>query len=239
MNDQKSGRTVRPSLVFFLCGALVACGGGSDVASTDAAAPLPAPTTNSASATTDVPALVAASTPAAPEVSNVGIAPSLAVTEPSAPATPTTALDASCGLNGAGGIQAQVLQWVNALRAAGAVCGTTIYAAAAPLNWNSLLLKAASGHASDMASNNYFSHDSLDGRTVAQRISDAGYSYSAAAENIAAGDTTVQSVLTHWLNSPGHCVNMMSATYRDIGVACARSATSTYGYYWTMNLGRP
>ena len=150
----------------------------------------------------------------------------------------STGIDASCGLNGAGGIQAELLQRINAFRAAGAVCGTTTYAPAAPLNWNNLLLQAASGHSSDMAQNNYFSHDSLDGRTAAQRISDAGYSYSAAAENIAAGDTTVESVMTRWINSPGHCQNMMNPTYRDIGVACARNDAATYSRYWTMDLGR-
>jgi uncharacterized protein YkwD len=89
-----------------------------------------------------------------------------------------------------------------------------------------------------MAQNNYFSHDSLDGKTFAQRLTDAGYNYSAAGENIAAGDLTVEQVVNHWLNSPGHCVNMMNPTYRDIGVACASSTSASYGSYWTMDLGR-
>lgn len=229
---------MRPGLVLCLFGALAACGGGSDVASVAGAAAVPAPTANSASVAPEVRAAGPAWSPTAPE-EVVAVGASLhGAADLSASFTPTAATTTSCGLNGTDGIQAMVLQRVNALRAAGAVCGTTVYGAAAPLNWSSLLLKAASGHASDMATNNYFSHNSLDGKTVAQRISDAGYSYSAAAENIAAGDTTVQSVVTRWLNSPGHCTNMMNATYRDMGVACARSDSATYGYYWTMNLGR-
>jgi uncharacterized protein YkwD len=156
------------------------------------------------------------------------------------PATVTanTAIVASCQSSGASGFQAEVLQRVNALRAAGAVCGTAIYPAAPALNWNNLLQQAASGHSSEMAQNNYFLHDSLDGKTFAQRLTDAGYNYSAAAENIAAGDLTVEQVVNHWLNSPGHCVNMMNPTYRDIGVACASSTSASYGSYWTMDLGR-
>jgi uncharacterized protein YkwD len=129
------------------------------------------------------------------------------------------------------------MQRVNALRAAGASCGTSNYPAAPALNWNNLLQQAASGHASDMAQNNYFLHDSLNGTTFAQRLSDAGYSYSAAGENIAAGDLTVEQVINHWLNSPGHCANMMNSVFREVGVACASSASASYGNYWTMDLG--
>lgn len=146
---------------------------------------------------------------------------------------------ASCQSSGASDFQAEVLLRVNALRAVGAVCGTTIYPAAPALNWNNLLQHAAAGHSSEMAQNNHFSHDSLNGKTFAQRLADAGYNYSAAAgENIAAGDSTVEQVVNHWLNSPGHCVNMMSRTYRDIGVACASNNNTSYGNYWTMDLGR-
>jgi uncharacterized protein YkwD len=107
------------------------------------------------------------------------------------------------------------------------------------LAWNSLLLQAASGHSSDMAQNNYFSHTSLDGRTMVQRVVATGYTYSALGENIAAGQSTVESVITGWTNSPGHCQNLMNPAFQDIGVACVRSDTASYRYYWTMVLGRP
>jgi uncharacterized protein YkwD len=151
----------------------------------------------------------------------------------------SSGIDASCGLSGSGEFQSEVLLRVNALRAAGAVCGTTVYAAAAPLNWNNVLLQAAADHSSDMAKNNYFSHDSLDGKSMGQRLLDAGYSYIAAGENIAASDSSVQAVVARWLDSPGHCKNMMNPAYLDIGVACVHSDSSTYGNYWTMDLGRP
>ncbi len=210
MIDQEFRRAKRASLALCLCAAVAACGGGAADAPVGSATLAPAPVVNS------IPAP----------------APAFA------PLVTSTGIDASCGLNGSGGFQAEVLQRVNALRAAGAVCGTTPYAAAAALNWNNLLQQAASDHSGDMAQHNYFSHDSLDGKSFVQRLTDAGYNYSAAGENIAAGDQTVESVVNRWLNSPGHCANMMNPSYRDIGVACVRSDSATYSRYWTMDLGR-
>lgn len=148
-------------------------------------------------------------------------------------------LDVSCGLNGVAGIHSEVKERVNALRAAGAVCGSKTFAATAPLAMNGLLLLAASGHSSDMAQNNYFSHTSLDGRTLVQRVVATGYNYKALAENIAAGQPTVESAMSSWTNSPGHCENLMDPAFRDIAVACARRRTpNSSDYYWTMVLGR-
>lgn len=194
----------------FLAGTLVACGGGSG---SDAASP-----------TALVATPVVVTTPATTTVT--------------VPVVSSPAIDASCGLNGSAGIQAEMLQRVNAFRAAGAVCGTVTYAPAAALVWNTPLLQAATGHSSDMATNNYFSHTSLDGRTLVQRVLATGYSYSALGENIAAGQSSVQSVVTGWINSPGHCQNLMNPTFRDIAVACVRNDAATYRLYWTMDLGR-
>ena len=119
------------------------------------------------------------------------------------------------------------------------MCGSTYYNAAAPVAWNGRLFDAAAGHAQDMATNNYFSHVSQDGRTFSQRITNAGYAWSTVAENIAAGQGTVAQVMDGWLQSPGHCANIMNGNYTEIGVACARNDASTYKQYWAMELGRP
>ncbi|MDO8252192.1 MAG: CAP domain-containing protein [Rhodoferax sp.] len=220
---------MRSSLALCLCSAVVACGGGSDGDSANATAPLPAPVQTSTPDTAP---------DAAMDRSRRTPTPTPIPTPTPTPVPTGTAVNASCGLNGTAGIQAELLQRVNALRAAGAVCGSKTYAATTPLNWNSMLLTAATGHSSDMAKNNYFSHTSLDGRTFDQRITAAGYRFTAAGENIAAGQTSVQSVMTSWINSPGHCQNLMNPTYRDIGVACVRNDAATYRLYWTMDLGR-
>ena len=90
-----------------------------------------------------------------------------------------------------------------------------------------------------MANQNYFSHTSADGRTVGDRVTASGYSWTLAGENIAAGYGNVANVVAGWMASDGHCANLMNPNFRDFGLACARSAASTYGDYWTMDLGRP
>lgn len=163
--------------------------------------------------------------------------PAAEVTAP-VPAAKDVDRDDSCGLNGKQGIQTEVLHRVNALRALGAVCGTTTYAAAAPLAWNHQLLQAAREHSNNMAQNDYFSHQRPDGSSPAQRIRAAGYNSSYVGENIAAGQPTVEVVVSKWTHSPEHCKNLMNPKFRNIAVACARSDSSTYHLYWTMDLGR-
>ena len=131
-----------------------------------------------------------------------------------------------------------ILAQINAARSAGRVCGTTIMPAAPALAWNNLLFSAAAKHSQDMASNNYFTHDSQNGTTFAQRLLNEGYQWSAAAENIAAGQQSVSSVMTTWLNSPGHCRNIMEPALTEVAVACVMQGNTTYGTYWTMDLGR-
>lgn len=207
------------------CG-LAACGGGGSSNSSDtaAAAVTPGATASDALAPLPTPVAASASSPTAP------------VTTPAA--TPATAGDFSCGLNGAAGIQAEVLQRVNALRAAGAVCGGDTFPATNAVSWNAQLLQAALGHSADMAQKNYFSHTSQDGRTLGQRVTAAGYVWSNVGENIAAGQQSVEQVVTGWANSPGHCRNLMNANFRDVAVACVRNNSSDFRLYWTMNLGR-
>ena len=133
-----------------------------------------------------------------------------------------------------------MLARINAYRAAGADCRSAgAFAPAAPLAWNALLTQAATGHSTDMALQNYFSHTSLDGRTLAERVTATGYSWSSLAENLAAGHASVASAVDGWMASDGHCSALMHPQLVDVGVACIASATSSYGTYWTMDAGRP
>lgn len=189
---------------------LAACGGGSDNASSsETAAPLP----------------------------NAAVVFSSA----SATLSSTTAAggDTSCGLNPPAGIQAELLERVNALRASGAVCGGVAYPAAGALSWNTTLLQAATVHAIDMANNNYFSHTGQDGRSPDQRVLAAGYSYARMGENIAAGQPNVESAMGGWVGSASHCKNMMTPDFKDIAVACVRNESAKYRLYWVMEMGRP
>ena len=218
---------MRSNVALCLCSAVVACGGGSDVDQTNAAAPMSeSVATSNTGAAPDVVMDLSNRTPA--------VTPSLTIE----PVASDNTVSASCGLNDAAGFQAELLERINALRAAGAVCGSRIYSPSPALNWNNMLQVAASGHASDMAKKNFFSHTGSDGSSFDQRIAPTGYRLAAGGENIAAGQTSVQAVISTWINSPGHCQNLMSSSYRDVGVACARSDAAAYSHYWTMDLGR-
>jgi uncharacterized protein YkwD len=132
-------------------------------------------------------------------------------------------------------------QMLARIRASAQNCGAEGSFTAAPaLAWNDKLTQAALGHSQDMATKNYFSHDSQDGRTFSQRITAAGYSWSAIGENIAAGQNSIDSVMTSWQNSAGHCANLMSKSFTQVGVACVPGAVgAAYSRYWTMDLGKP
>jgi uncharacterized protein YkwD len=190
---------------------LQACGGGGD----DDANTNTNTTNNSSTAATAAPGTAAAPTPAS-----------------AAPAADTT-----CGL---ANFEADALRLVNQRRAAGATCGARgSFAPAAALTWNARLASAAYGHSRDMADNNYFSHDSRDGRSMADRINATGYTWSTIGENIAAGYGSVESTVNGWMASEGHCANIMNPRFTEFGLACARNGASRYGTYWTQNLGRP
>jgi uncharacterized protein YkwD len=143
---------------------------------------------------------------------------------------------ATCGKDAAK-FQSRSLQRVNEYRKSGYDCGSEGYfAPTRPLAWNTALQSAASGHSSDMATHNYFSHTGLDGSEPGDRITRAGYAWSTWGENIAAGYDTVREVVDGWMQSDGHCANIMNPQFRDMGMACAQSDTSDYGKYWTMDL---
>jgi uncharacterized protein YkwD len=118
------------------------------------------------------------------------------------------------------------------------MCGSTTYPPTVPLSMNENLRAAARGHSQDMATRNYFSHTSLDGRTYLQRMRDAGYNGPGPhGENIAGGYGSAAATVSGWMSSAGHCQNIMNGSYHVAGVGYAHGAGSAYGNYWTMNFG--
>lgn len=123
-----------------------------------------------------------------------------------------------------------LLQLVNNARTAGCTCGTTVMPPVTKLVWNDQLGKAGYDHSVDMKTNNYFSHTGLDGSTPGQRITAAGYTWQSYGENIANGFANEQDVMNGWLNSEGHCKNIMNPGFKDMG-------TGRDGDYWTQVFG--
>lgn len=109
----------------------------------------------------------------------------------------------------------------------------------APLTSNALLHTAARAHSNDMAQNNFFDHVGSDGSTFSERITDAGYDWSAAAENIAAGYSTPADVVEGWMNSTGHRNNILNANYVHIGIGYVYRSAAEWDHYWTTDFGKP
>lgn len=137
----------------------------------------------------------------------------------------------------AGDVQARILALVNEARARPRRCGAESFAATRPLRWSNTLQEAAAGHAADMARHSYFSHTGRDGSTVDDRASRAGYAWRAIGENIAAGQMQADAAVQGWLNSPGHCANLMAPAYTEMGAAFAVNTNSSAGIYWVQVFG--
>jgi uncharacterized protein YkwD len=99
------------------------------------------------------------------------------------------------------------------------------------------LTKAATWLSTDMARNDYFDHTDSLGRSYAKRITAFGYKGSAKGENIAAGSATAAATFAQWKNSAPHRANMLSKTYKVIGIGRATKAGSMFGSYWTTDFG--
>lgn len=87
-----------------------------------------------------------------------------------------------------------------------------------PLQLNDALVKAAGGHASDMANRKYFSHETPEGKTAGRRMRDAGWSGQSYGENIAAGYPSAERVVAAWMESDGHRENILNCDFTETGI---------------------
>lgn len=133
--------------------------------------------------------------------------------------------------------QQEVLTYINQARSQPCRCGTTTYPAVPALTLDPQLNTASDKFAVDLATYNYFNHTGRDGSQPWDRMTREGYIWRAAGENIAAGYSTTRAVVNGWLASPGHCRNIMSANFKNVGVGYGYSATSTYKHYWVTDFG--
>lgn len=129
------------------------------------------------------------------------------------------------------------LKQINAYRAAGANCGGQAMPPAPPLAWSEPLEKAAEVQVAHNARIGDVSHRGADGSSVGQRMTAAGFEWRAAGENAAAGNDSLRATLAQWMESPGHCRNMMGTDFKEVGVARQDNLSSTYRHYWIMVLG--
>ncbi len=126
-----------------------------------------------------------------------------------------------------------VVEETNKYRSMGTRCGNQYFPPVEPVVWNTQLAEAAQLHSDDMSENQFFDHTGTGGSTLASRVDKVGYRFRTIGENIAMGETQTEVIVVEgWMNSPGHCRNIMNGSFTEMGVA--RS-----GIYWTQVFGRP
>jgi len=98
------------------------------------------------------------------------------------------------------------------------------------------LQRAAGAHVGNMARHGYFAHEWSDGtafgRWIRRYWPGPGYSGWSAGENLywEGPSTTARRVVRAWMNSPGHRRNMLSRSWRYLGVGAVK-ATNPSGAY--------
>ena len=197
----------------------------------------PVPPTGSPTASPAVPPTLPTSPPATtpPGTTPPGATPTItrppattptATTPPPASPRPTTPPPPPASGNAA--LEAEVLTIVNTERAKAGCPAVTA---------DDRLTTAARAHSADMAARNYFSHTTPEGVEFATRITDAGYRWSGAGENIAKGQRTPQAVMTAWMNSAGHKANILNCGFKNLGVGVAADASGAL--VWTQDFASP
>jgi uncharacterized protein YkwD len=105
------------------------------------------------------------------------------------------------------------------------------------------LTRAAQRHAEEIAARGEMSHIGTDGARIGERLDRVGYPYVLAVENLASGTLDADDTLERWLDSPGHRVNLLSATMRQAGVGYIEVPVPdwriAYRSYWVLVLARP
>lgn len=124
----------------------------------------------------------------------------------------------------------EMLRLVNNARKKGCNCGGKYYPPAEPLTWNNQLEDAAQKHSNYMNSTNRLSHTGRGNSSAGDRMKAEGYDWMSYGENIAAGYSSEEEAIQGWLNSAGHCKNIMNPKFKEMGVA-------TSGAFWTQVFG--
>lgn len=140
----------------------------------------------------------------------------------------------------------EMLNAVNQARALGRSCGGRTYAPAPPLSWDVRLEQAALRHAQDLLRQNQsrslgsieLSHSGSDGSQVKDRVSQSGYRWSSVGENVGWGHPVLPlpQAIEGWLQSPGHCANLMNPGFNQLGMAMVSGPS---GDFWVQVFAKP
>jgi uncharacterized protein YkwD len=112
---------------------------------------------------------------------------------------------------------------------------------------NRALTAASATYSQRMVQQAFFAHESPDGGTLVARLKAARYLTGGddwvVGENIGWGQgplSTPRSMVTAWMNSAGHRVNILAADYREVGLGLALGTppNRTWGATYTTDFGR-
>ena len=70
---------------------------------------------------------------------------------------------------------------------------------------------------------------------MSERITESGYDWRQIAENIAWGYNSPSDVTQGWVDSDGHCANLMNPDLKEIGIGIDLGGER----YWTQDFGTP
>lgn len=102
------------------------------------------------------------------------------------------------------------------------------------LKMDNTLNAAADARAKEIVKS--FSHTRPNGTSCFTILDEAKYkvSYTMAGENIAAGYSSADAVMTGWMNSDGHRANILNSGYDKVGIGYYYSSSQPYRYYWVQ-----
>jgi uncharacterized protein YkwD len=135
-----------------------------------------------------------------------------------------------------------VLQLVNDVRAVGADCDSEgSFGPTTPLAMDSMLRCSSRLHSEDMYVRDFFDHTNPDGLDPFERMDDAGFNGGWMGENIAYGQPSPEEVMQAWVDSDGHCSNIMNPNFTLIGVGYYPGGANWQDgqHFWTQNFGTP
>ncbi len=102
-----------------------------------------------------------------------------------------------------------------------------------PLSSNPQLQQAAEGMGALMVKEQFFAHDTPEGKSLVDRVEPTGYIPNSGdwvvGENLAWGSgalSTPQAIVNGWMNSPGHKANILAPDYKDVGLAAVMGSPS-------------
>jgi uncharacterized protein YkwD len=115
-----------------------------------------------------------------------------------------------------------------------------------PLRANARLERAAQGHSGTMVQNRFFEHTTPDGVSMVDRIMRTRYARPwqgwSLGENLAWGTgelATPRGALDAWMSSPGHRVNVLRRSFKEVGVGIALGipVSDAAGATYTVDFG--